>query len=74
MRPLMSVPSDPSKPWYTKQRIGINTTKGIIPKIFENAGLQDKYSNHTLCVTSITRMFNAGITEKAILNDLVIET
>ena len=36
----------------------------MIPKIFEKAGLQNKYSNHSLRVTSITRMFNAGITEK----------
>lgn len=66
MRPLMSVPSNPCKPWYTKQRVGINTIKGMIPKIFENAGLSDKYSNHFLRATSITRMFNAGITEKVI--------
>ena len=66
MRPLMTVPKDPSKPWYTKQRVGINTIKGMIPKIFEKAGLQDKYSNHSLHATSITRMFNAGITEKVI--------
>ena len=40
--------------------------KGMIPKIFEKAGLQNKYSNHSLRATSITRMFNAGITEKVI--------
>ena len=66
MHPLMSVPCDPSKPWYTKQRVGINTIKGMIPKIFEKAELQNKYSNHSLRATSITRMFNAGITEKVI--------
>ena len=66
MRPLINVPSDPSKSWYTKQRVGINTIKGMIPKIFEKAGLQEKYSNHSLRATSITRMFNAGITEKVI--------
>ena len=66
MRPLPSIPSDASKPWYTKQLVGINTIKGMIPNIFEKAGLQNKYSNHSLCATSITRMFNAGITEKVI--------
>ena len=53
--------SDPSKSWYTKQQVGINTIKGMIPKIFEKAGLQEKYSNHPL---PATRMFNAGIQYK----------
>ena len=32
-----------------------------MPKIFEKAGLQEKYSNHPL---PATRMFNAGIQYK----------
>ena len=31
----------------------------MIPKIFENVGLQNKYSNHSLRATSITMMLNA---------------
>lgn len=61
MRPL-------SKLWYTKQRVGINTIKSMIPKIFEKAGLQNKYSNH--CVLP---QLQVVLQRKELLSDLVIE-
>ena len=29
MRPLDKIPTIPTKPWYTKQRVGYNTLKGF---------------------------------------------
>ena len=53
----MIVPSDPSKPWYTKQRVGTNIIKGMVQKSLKT-GLQDKYSNYSFLATSTTRMFD----------------
>ena len=33
MRPLDKIPTDPTKPWYTKQRVGYNMLKGFVPKL-----------------------------------------
>ena len=66
MRPLEKVPHQHDKSWYTSQRVGINTLKGIIPKLSLEAGCDANYSNHSLRATSATRMFAAGIPEKLI--------
>lgn len=66
MRPLDKIPDSPTKPWYTKQRVGYNTLKGIIPKLFASSGLEGLYTNHSLRATSITRMFKADVPEKII--------
>ena len=64
MRPLDKIPTSPTKPWYTKQRVGYNTLKGFIPKFFAASGLEGLHTNHSLKATSITRMFKADIPEK----------
>ena len=66
MRPLPKAPTDASKPWYTKQRVGINTIKEIVPKICAGCELQNTYTNHSLRATAITRMFTGNIPEKVI--------
>ena len=66
IRPLSTAPVDPSKSWYTKQRVGINTIKEFVSKICADSGLQNTYSNHSLRATAITRMFNGNIPEKVI--------
>ena len=54
MRPLDKIPDTPTKPWYTKQRVGYNTLKGFISKLFATSGLEGVYTNHSLRATSIT--------------------
>ena len=66
MRPLDKIPDTLTKPWYTKQRVGYNTLKGFIPKLFATSGLEGIHTNHSLRATSITRMFKADISEKII--------
>ena len=58
MRPLDKIPTTPTKPWYTKQRVGYNTLIAFILKLF--AGSQ---TNHLLRATSITRMFKVNAPE-----------
>ena len=65
MRPLDKIPNL-KQPWYTKQRVGYNTLKGFIPKLFATSGLEGLYTNHSLRATSITRMFKADVPEKII--------
>ena len=38
----------------------------MLPQLSCKAGLGVKYTNHSLCTTAITRMFNTGIPEKVI--------
>ena len=64
MRPLDKIPTSPTKPWYTKQRVGYNTLKGFIPKLFAASGLEGLHTKDLLRATSITRMFKADIPEK----------
>ena len=54
------------KPWYTRQRVGVNTIKQFLPKICSSIGTNAKYTNHSLRATAITRMFNGSIPEKVI--------
>ena len=62
MRALDKILNSPTKLWYTKQKVGYNTLKGFIPKIFAASGL---HTNHSLRATSITRMFKADVPEKS---------
>ena len=48
MRPLESLPVDESKPWYTKQRVGVNKLKEVMPMLNKEAGCKLKYTNHSL--------------------------
>ena len=66
MCPLEKVPEQHGKSWYTSQRVGINTLKGIIPKLSLEAGCDVKYTNHSLQATSATRMFSGRFPKKLI--------
>ena len=66
MPPLPTAPIDDMKPWYTRQRVGVNTIKQFLPKICSSIGTNAKYTNHSLRATAITRMFNGSIPEKVI--------
>ncbi len=64
MRPVVNAPADEPKPWSTKQRVGINPLKEIIPTIARASGV--RYTNHSLRATAVTRMLNKGVPEKII--------
>ena len=51
MRPLPAFPDDLSKPWYTKQRVSINSIKQFVPRICNACKLERKYTNHSLRAT-----------------------
>ena len=66
MRTLDNFPADPTKSCFTKQRIGTNILKNMLPELSEKSGVGMRYTNHSLRATAITRMFNNGIPEKVI--------
>ena len=66
MHPLELIPIDKSKPWYTKQRVGVNKLKEVMPMFSKEAGCELKYANHSLRATAVTRIFSRGVPEKLI--------
>ena len=53
-------------PVFTRQRVGINTLKNVLPVLSKESGIGVRYTNHSLRATAITRMFNNGVEEKII--------
>ena len=66
MHALEKFSSDTKKCCMTNQCVGINVLKNILLELLEKAGLETRYTNHSLRATAITRMFNSGIPEKVI--------
>ena len=64
VRPLDKVPDEESKPWYTKQRVGQNKLKEMLPSLSVDSGCSVRYTNHSLRATAATRMFSTGVPEK----------
>ena len=63
---VTDIPDDPQKPWYKTTPVGVNPLKSMVPTICRMAGLNTRYTNHSLCATAATRMFSSGIPEKVI--------
>ena len=57
LRPLKEFPSVESKPWYGRQRVGVNKLKEIVSRISSTSGISTRYTNHSLRATAVTRMF-----------------
>ena len=53
-------------PVFTRQRVGVNTLKNVLPSLSKESGIGMRYTNHSLRATAITRMFNYGVEEKII--------
>ena len=52
--------------WYGEQVVGLNTLKKTIKFLAENANLEGFFTNHSLCRSGTTRLFQAGIDRKLI--------
>lgn len=66
MRAKDKAPPNPSVSSFANQRVGINVLKNMLPELSEKAGIQVRYTNHSLQATAITRMFNGEVDEKVI--------
>ena len=66
MKPLGDhIVADPSKPWYGVQPCGENKLSGMVKSMFAMIGVSGK-TNHSLCATGASSLFQAGIPEKII--------
>ena len=52
--------------WYKDSAIGVNKLQKTVKSMWERAGLQGFFSNHSLRATSATHMYNAGNDEQVI--------
>ena len=53
--------------WFCKVAIGHNTLQQVVPNLFKAAGITGHYTNHSLRVTSATRLFEASVDEQLIM-------
>ncbi|KAK6178295.1 hypothetical protein SNE40_013098 [Patella caerulea] len=49
------------KVWFTSQSIGINTLQKMMPRMAQIAGLNGRFTNHSVRATSISRLSDAGV-------------
>ena len=57
-RPLKSVPTDSSAPWYSATPVGKHTLNDNVKKMCMAAGIQGNKTNHSLRATGGTHMFS----------------
>ncbi len=52
--------------WYTDKPVGMNSLKKIMSNLAKEAGLVGHYSNHSLCASAATCMYQSGVDEQMI--------
>ena len=53
--------------WFCKVPLGHNVLQQVVLNLFEAAGIPGHYTNHSLRVTSATRLFKACVDEQLIM-------
>ena len=64
---LTPLPKPKGNVWYSKAPMGHNTLSKIVSEMMKEAGFEGHYTNHSLCVTSATRLFDAEVDEQLIM-------
>ena len=54
------------KQWYVNKPIGINSLRPVIKSLCSKVGLSGKFTNHSLCVSAATRLYQKGVDEQTI--------
>ncbi len=52
--------------WYQDHPLGVNAVSKVVNTLMTRAGIPGHFTNHSLCVTAVTRMFNASVKEQVI--------
>ena len=66
LTPVTVLPSDPTKPWFTKVPVGRNTLNKMLKEMCQDAGLPQTYTNHSLRAYGATTLFQSKVPEKII--------
>ena len=62
--PVTVLPSDPSKPWFTKVPVGKNTLNKMLKEMCLEAGLPDIHTYHSLRAYGASTLFQGKVPEK----------
>ncbi len=54
------------KQWYVDKLIGINSLRPVVKSLCSKVGLSGKFTNHSLCVSVATRLYQKGVDEQTI--------
>lgn len=65
-RPLQSVPTNETDPWYAHVPIGRTLLQTMVCKMCEEAGICGHKTNHSLGVSGTISLFEAGVPEHII--------
>ena len=63
IRPLETVPTNPTSPWYSAIPVGKNTLNEKVKKWCTLAGIEGTKTNHSLRATGTTQMYDRGVPE-----------
>ena len=66
VQPCLTVPDDPSKPWFTSNPVGKNTLSKMVKEMCSESGVNGEKTNHSLRATGISDLYQAGVPEKVI--------
>ena len=64
---ITPLPKPKGKVWYSKVPMEHNTLGKIISEMMKEAGFEGHYTNHSLCLNSATRLFDAEVDEQLIM-------
>ena len=62
-RPKEKCPADPESPWYEERPLGKNALSNMMKEMSQEGGIAKK-TNHSLCATGASAMFQGGVAEK----------
>ena len=65
-KPKNDIPKSSKEPWYHCQPVGKHKLSGMVAWMCEEAGLSERKTNHSLCVTGATSLYKGGVPEREI--------
>ena len=65
-KPKNDIPKSSKEPWYHCQPVGKHKLSGMVAQMCEEAGLNERKTNHSLRVTGATSLYNGGVPEREI--------
>ena len=67
-KPLATLPGDPTAPWFGVTPVGRNVLAKVVSEMFQEAGVSERKTNHSLRAAGVSQLFEAGVDEKVIQN------
>ena len=64
---LITLPKPKGMIWFKNQPIGVHTLASTVKRLCQRAGIEGYKTNHSLRVTTATRLFQSGVDEQLIM-------